>query len=57
MDAHHMIRDAVAATGDNPKVTLEWFKKPDGSRALVFDADAWPPFERVPPRRVRPRTT
>ena len=32
---------------DDRKLTIEWVKQPDGSRALVFDAKTWAVFEAV----------
>jgi hypothetical protein len=29
------------------KLTLEWVEQPDGSRALVFDAETWAAYERA----------
>ena len=32
---------------DVRKLTLQWIKQPDGSRALVFDAQTWAAYERA----------
>jgi hypothetical protein len=32
---------------DDRKLTLEWVKQPDGSRALVFDAKTWAAYEQA----------